>query len=159
MFCLNELSQVTTRSSAASNCLTKCLPSWKSNPQVLCMNATVLSLPIHVLVHAGCSCQCHGRELAEGRPQSIGRCPEADVVIRQLLILKGESKSQSPTFFWVLRGDQWNADLSKTIPSPWVFSSSQWVANLSKLKSFPSHPRMCESWVVLNEMMFSQSWV
>ena len=93
MFCLNDLSQVTTRSSAVSNWLTKCLPSCQSNPQVLRMNATVLPLPIQVLVHAGCSCQCQGRGLARCRPQSA------------------------------------------------------------------SHPRNCESWVVLNELMSSQSWV
>ncbi len=165
MFSLNDLSQITTRSSAVSNWLTKCLPSCQSNPQVLRMNATVLPLPIQVLVHAGCSCQCQGRGLARCRPQSVGRCPEAGGVIKQLLIsqrwvqvpiidiflslewwsmscwsLKDDSKSQSSTFSW-------------------VFSSCQWVANLSKLSSFPSHPRNCESWVVLNELMSSQSWV
>ena len=123
----------------------------------------MLALPIQVLVHAGCSCQCQGRGLAGC--QSVGRCPEAGGVIKQLLIsqrwvqvpiiniflslewwsmscwcLKDDSKSQSSTFSW-------------------LFSSSQWVADLSKLISFPSHPRNCESWVVLNELMFSQSWV
>ncbi len=126
MFCLNELSQVTTRSSAVSNCwhwLTKCLPSCQSNPQVLRMNATVLPLPIQVLVHAGCSCQCQGRGLAGCRSQSVGRCLEAGGVIKPLLMsqrwvqvpiidiflslewwsmscwsLKDDSKSQSSAF-------------------------------------------------------------
>ena len=84
MFSLNDLSQITTRSSAVSNWLTKCLPSCQSNPQVLRMNATVLPLPIQALVHAGCSCQCQGRGLAGC--QSVGRCPEAGGVIKQLLI-------------------------------------------------------------------------
>ena len=64
----------------------QCLPSCKINPQVLRVNATVLSLPIQVLVHAGWSCQCQGRGLAGCRPPSVGRCPEAGGVIKQLLI-------------------------------------------------------------------------
>ncbi len=84
---LDEVIQAATRSLAVSNLVTflstdeQCLPSRKNS-----VNATVLSLPIQVLVHAGCSCRCQGRGLAGCRPQSVGRCPEADGVIKQLLI-------------------------------------------------------------------------
>ena len=75
------------------------------------MNATVLPLPIQVLVHAGCSRQCQGRGLARCRPQSVGRCPEAGGVIKQLLI--SQTWVQVPIIDILLSGDQWVADLSK----------------------------------------------
>ncbi len=125
----------------------------------------MLSLPIQVLVHAGCSCQCQGRGLAGCDPQSVGRCPEAGGVIKQLLISQRWVHVPFIDIFlslewwsmscWCLKDD--SHPQSSTVS--WVFSSSQWVADLSKLNSFPCHPQNCESWVVLNELMFSQSWV
>jgi len=125
----------------------------------------VLPLHIQVLVHAGCACQCQGRGLAGCCPQSVGRCPEAGGVIKQLLI--SQRWVQVPIIDILLSLEWWSMscwslkDDSKSQPSTfsWVFSSCQWVANLSKLSSIPSYPWNCESWVVLNKLMSSQSWV
>ncbi len=139
------------------HCLTneQCLPSCKSNLQVLRVNATMLSLPIQVLVHAGCSCQCQGRGLAGCHPQLVGswRCHQRWVQVPIIDIflslewwsmscwsLKDKCKSQSSINFWKLSSVQWVADFS------WPSSSS-------------IHRHFLESWVVFNELLISQRWV
>ena len=120
--------------------LTKCLPSCKSDPQVLCTNATVLSLSIQVLVYAGCSCQCQDRGLA-GPPTVSRKVPKKLAVSSSSCwFLKGESKVQSSTFSWVLSGDQR-------------------VVSFSALSPSPNHRQFLESSAVVNDLLICQRWI
>ncbi len=159
--------QVNSCNQIRRHCLTheQCLPSCKSNPQVLRVNATMSSLPIQVLVHAGCSCQCQGRGLAGCHPQSVGRCPEAGGVIKQLLI--SQRWVQVPIIDIFLSLEWWSMSCwslkdnfkSQSSTNFWKLSSVQWVADFSWPSSSSIHRHFLEAWVVFNELLISQRWV
>jgi len=125
----------------------------------------VLSLPIQVLVYAGCSCQCQGRGLAGCCPQSVGRCLEAGGVIKQLLISQRWVQVPIIVIFLSLEWlsmrcwspkDNFKSQLSTKF---WNLSSLQKVADFSWANSSFIHRHFVESWVVLSDLLISWRWV